>query len=34
MFSIFTHVGKPVRDTRSEPGLPIDKHRGTCDILT
>ena len=23
MFSIFTHVMKPVRDTNSEPGLPV-----------
>ena len=23
MFSIFTHVTKPVRDTNSEPGLPV-----------
>ena len=23
MFSIFTHVMKPVRDTNSEPGLPL-----------
>ena len=23
MFSIFTHVKKPVRDTNSEPGLPV-----------
>ena len=25
MFSIFTHVMKPVRDTNIEPGLPVDK---------
>ena len=25
MFSIFTHVMKPVRDTNSEPGLPVLK---------
>ena len=25
MFSIFTHVMKPVRDTHSEPGLPMVK---------
>ena len=23
MFSIFTHVMQPVRDTNSEPGLPV-----------
>ena len=23
MFPIFTHVMKPVRDTNSEPGLPV-----------
>ena len=23
MFSIFTHVMKPVRNTNSEPGLPV-----------
>ena len=23
MFSTFTHVMKPVRDTNSEPGLPV-----------
>ena len=23
MFSIFTHVMKPVRDTNNEPGLPV-----------
>ena len=23
MFSVFTHVMKPVRDTNSEPGLPV-----------
>ena len=23
MFSIFTHVMRPVRDTNSEPGLPV-----------
>ena len=23
MFSIFTHIMKPVRDTNSEPGLPL-----------
>ena len=23
MFSIFTHVMKPVRDTNSKPGLPV-----------
>ena len=23
MFSIFTHVMKPVRDTNTEPGLPV-----------
>lgn len=23
MFSMFTHVMKPVRDTNSEPGLPV-----------
>ena len=26
MFSIFTHVIKPVRDTHSEPGLPLLLH--------
>ena len=25
MFSIFTHVMKPVRDANIEPGLPVDK---------
>ena len=25
MFSIFTYVMKPVRDTNSEPGLPVGK---------
>ena len=25
MFSIFTHVIKPVRDTKSEPGSPVIK---------
>ena len=25
MFSIFTHVMKPVCDTNSEPGLPVAK---------
>ena len=25
MFSIFTHVMKPIRDTNSEPGLPVAK---------
>ena len=25
MFSTFTHVMKPVRDTNSEPGLPVFK---------
>ena len=26
MISIFTHVIKPVRDTHSEPGLPLFLH--------
>ena len=25
MFSIFTHIMKPVHDTNSEPGLPVPK---------
>ena len=40
MFSIFTHVMKPVRDTNSEPGLPMANQESTdtftkkliCDI--
>ena len=28
MFSTFTHVMKPVRDTNSEPGLPVLKQNG------
>ena len=31
MFSIFTHVMKPVRDTNSEPGLPVVYARSTRD---
>ena len=27
MLSIFTHVMKPVRDAKSEPGLPVIKAR-------
>ena len=33
MFSIFTHVMKPVRDTHSEPGLPMIIHEAKSDSV-
>ena len=33
MFSIFTHVMKPVRDTNSEPASPVPKARLFGNIL-
>ena len=32
MFSIFTHVMKPVSDTNSEPGLPVVKEEKLSKI--
>ena len=32
MFSILTHVMKPVRDTNSEPGLPVFRGHFPCSL--
>ena len=34
MFSILTHVMKPVRDTNSEPGLPVFRGHFPCIVAS